>query len=134
MEGGKTGKHGNSKPGLVCDFIDLFHASVLLLSFFNYLFSFRFYFTKYPSNDTMTRIRLCSIKCLVGCIGIAVLVLIARKSLLWKNSPSTKKRSTFYQELAPQLSHSQGTSIFYDIKSGFFCKMEKKKLCKAISF
>lgn len=55
----------------------------------------------------MTRIRLSSLKRLVVCFGIAVFVLIARRNFTWKNLPSTKEWSTFYQELAPQLFHSQ---------------------------
>ncbi|XP_020620242.1 uncharacterized protein LOC110057984 [Orbicella faveolata] len=55
----------------------------------------------------MTGIRLCSFKPLVACFGIAILVVIARRNILWKNSPSTKEWSTFYQEIALQLTHSQ---------------------------
>ena len=76
----------------------------------------------------MTRIRVCSFKSLVVCSGIVILVLIARRNSLWKNLPSTKERSTFYQELAPQLSHSQSTPIFYDIKSGFVIALRQGAL------
>jgi len=80
----------------------------------------------------MTGIRLCSFKPLVACFGIAILVVIARRNILWKNSPSTKEWSTFYQEIALQLTHSQSTPTLYDIKSGFLLRIEKKELCKAI--
>ncbi|KAL9979604.1 hypothetical protein ACROYT_G017287 [Oculina patagonica] len=56
----------------------------------------------------MMRIRLCTFKCLVVCFGIAGLVLIARRNVLWKKTFSTKDWSTFYQEhITQQLSDPQ---------------------------
>ena len=101
----------SSPPPTDKGFID-FLAPVFLLSFLTCLCLFKFYFVEYSYRDTMRRIRLSTLKCVVICFGIAVLVLIARRNFLWDNSPSTKQWSTFYQELALPLSHPQSTLIF----------------------
>lgn len=130
------------KPSFICGRRTLHHCAIvarppragymhrffcchfLLISFF------KSHFTEYSNSDTMTRIRLSSLKRLVVCFGIAVFVLIARRNFTWKNLPSTKEWSTFYQELAPQLFHSQSTSMFYDIKSGFVLELRGKSFAK----
>jgi len=78
----------------------------------------------------MTGIRLCSFKSLVASLGIAIFVLMARRNFVWKNSPSTKEWSAFYQELALQLTHSKSTPVFYDMKSGFDLRIERKMLAR----
>ena len=113
-------------------FTDLLIAWVLFLSFFSNLSFFQFYLTEYSYSVTMTGIRLCSFKSLVASLGIAIFVLMARRNFVWKNSPSTKEWSAFYQELALQLTHSKSTPVFYDMKSGFVLRIEKKMLCKAV--
>ena len=140
----------SSKPSCICGRLKLHHCVIVALPpprlvcmhrffcclFCSDLFFFESRFTEYSYSDTMTRIRLCSFKRLVVCFGIAILVLLARRNSLYKNLPSMKEWSTYYQELAPQLSHSQSTPIFYDIKSGFVLELRERSFdsCRKLDF
>lgn len=131
------GEHSTTAPSLLPPIYDLliylWHRFFCWIFFLISFFFFLFHFTEHSCGDTMTRIRLSTLKCLVVCFGIAVLVLITRTNLLWRKSLSTKEWSTFYQELTLQLSHPQSTLIFCDLKSGFLFRIERKELARLFS-